>query len=92
MVRGEGELAIEELEHVLEALGGGLHGIRTDAVLEEVLVVFFVIGGVEEAAVGTGMEIGGGSGVDAGAGSGGEDSKNVVVWVRWIHQKEREEM
>ena len=58
---------------------------RTDAVLEEVLVVFFVIREVEEAAVGTGMEIGSA----AGAGGGGEESKNVVVWVRWIHEKER---
>ena len=90
MVRGEGELAVEELEHVVEALGGGLHGRRV-AVLEEVLLVFFVIGGVDEAAVGTGMEIGGGRGADAdaGAGGGGEEAENIVVWVRWIHERQK---
>lgn len=39
---GKGELAVEKLEHVVEALGGGVH-----------VVVFFIGGGgVDEAAVG----------------------------------------
>ena len=89
-MRGEGELAVEELEHVVEALGGGLHGRRV-AILKEVLVFFFVNGGVDEATVGTGIEIGGGSGADAGAGAGGggDEAKNVVVSIRWIHERKR---
>lgn len=98
---GKMELAIEELEHVIEALRCRLHGSGVVSgfiviVLVLVLVFFFVFfRGIEEAALGVGgwggqrAKIGGGRLRRGGgaAAAAGEEPEDVVVWIHFLEAR-----